>query len=133
MKIGIISDIHEDILSLSRALRMLEKERCDRVVSLGDIVGFDNGYYGAGRVQDAEACIRLVEKGFRRDLRIHRTSGCGVPGRYRNVGRSVANFPVFSGRGERVVSGWIRLRLPCRAMYSNYFWPQDSCSIILML
>jgi len=62
MKIGIISDIHEDILSLSLALRMLEKERCDRVVSLGDIVGFDNGYYGAGRVQDAEACIRLVKE-----------------------------------------------------------------------
>lgn len=62
MKIGIISDIHEDVISLTRVLRILEKERCDRVVSLGDIVGFDNGYYGLSLVQDAEECIRLVKE-----------------------------------------------------------------------
>ncbi|MBN1197894.1 MAG: metallophosphoesterase family protein [Bacteroidales bacterium] len=62
MKIGILSDIHEDISSLSRALKILEKERCDQVVSLGDIVGFDHGHYGDSDLQDAEACIRLVRE-----------------------------------------------------------------------
>jgi len=62
MKIGIVSDIHEDVISLTRALQIMEKERCDQVVSLGDIVGFDNGYYGAARVQDAEECIRLLKE-----------------------------------------------------------------------
>lgn len=60
MKIGILSDIHEDILSLTRALQTFEKEGCDQVVSLGDIVGFNHGHYGDGFIQDAEACIRLV-------------------------------------------------------------------------
>jgi len=62
MKIGILSDIHEDINSLTHALRMLERERCDQVVSLGDIVGFDDGYYGASIIQDADECIRLVKE-----------------------------------------------------------------------
>lgn len=62
MKIGILSDIHEDILSLTRALRILEKEGCNQVVSLGDIVGFDNGHYGTGAIQNADECIRLVRE-----------------------------------------------------------------------
>ena len=62
MKIGILSDIHEDVAYLSTVLRILEKEHCDQVVSLGDIVGFDGGYYGASRIQDANECIRLVKE-----------------------------------------------------------------------
>ncbi|MBE0646617.1 MAG: metallophosphoesterase [Bacteroidales bacterium] len=62
MKIGILSDIHEDVNSLSQALRMLENERCDQVISLGDIVGYDDGYYGTSRIQDANECIRLVKE-----------------------------------------------------------------------
>lgn len=62
MKIGIVSDIHEDISSLTKVLNILEKEGCDQVISLGDIVGYDDGYYGSGRKQDAEECIRLVKE-----------------------------------------------------------------------
>jgi len=62
MKIGIISDIHEDVTSLTRVLRVLEKERCDQVISLGDIIGFDDGHYGSSSIQDAEECIRLVKE-----------------------------------------------------------------------
>lgn len=62
MKIGILSDIHEDIQLLTQALRVLDKERCDRLVSLGDIVGVDYGYYGDARIQDAEECIRLIKE-----------------------------------------------------------------------
>jgi len=62
MKIGIVSDIHEDVTTLTRVLRVLEKERCDQVISLGDIVGYDDGHYGTSRIQDAEECIRLVKE-----------------------------------------------------------------------
>ncbi|NQV02695.1 MAG: metallophosphoesterase [Bacteroidia bacterium] len=62
MKIGILSDIHEDVISLIRALQIMEKERCDRVISLGDIVGFDDGHYGASRIQDSNECVRLVKE-----------------------------------------------------------------------
>lgn len=60
MRVGILSDIHEDVSSLSLAFRKLEQERCDQVISLGDILGVDNGYYGNARIRDAEACVRLV-------------------------------------------------------------------------
>jgi len=62
VKIGILSDIHEDVSSLTKILRILEKERCDQVISLGDIIGFDDRYYGASRIQDADECIRLVKE-----------------------------------------------------------------------
>jgi len=60
MKIGILSDIHEDVNSLTQVLRVMEKERCDQVISLGDIVGYDHGFNGSGKIQDADECIRLV-------------------------------------------------------------------------
>jgi len=62
MKIGILSDIHEDVLSLTRALQVLQKEGCHQVVSLGDIVGVDHGHYGACELPDAEECIRLIRE-----------------------------------------------------------------------
>lgn len=62
MKIGILSDIHEDVLSLDRALQILQKEGCRQVISLGDIVGVDHGHYGACELPDADECIRLIRE-----------------------------------------------------------------------
>ncbi len=60
MKLGLISDIHEDIVSLQKGLTLLYKEHCDQIVCLGDIIGFSNPYYPYGDTKDANACIDMV-------------------------------------------------------------------------
>jgi diadenosine tetraphosphatase ApaH/serine/threonine PP2A family protein phosphatase len=51
MKYGILGDIHANLSALQAVLAALEKERVDRVISVGDVVG-----YGAA----PRECIRLV-------------------------------------------------------------------------
>jgi predicted phosphodiesterase len=62
VRIGIISDIHEDILSLEGILRAIEKEKVDHVVCLGDILGYDDTHYPAVSRADGDECIRLVKE-----------------------------------------------------------------------
>ncbi len=53
MRIGIISDIHSNLEALTQSLGALERHRPDRVVCLGDVVG-----YGAS----VNECCELVRK-----------------------------------------------------------------------
>jgi diadenosine tetraphosphatase ApaH/serine/threonine PP2A family protein phosphatase len=53
VRIGIISDIHSNLEALTCSLAALERHRPDRVVCLGDVVG-----YGAS----VNECCRLVRK-----------------------------------------------------------------------
>jgi diadenosine tetraphosphatase ApaH/serine/threonine PP2A family protein phosphatase len=53
MRIGILSDIHANLEALTQALAALERHRPDRVVCLGDVVG-----YGAS----VNECCDLVRK-----------------------------------------------------------------------
>jgi diadenosine tetraphosphatase ApaH/serine/threonine PP2A family protein phosphatase len=53
MRIGIISDIHSNLEALSQSLAALERHRPDRVICLGDVVG-----YGAS----VNECCDLVRK-----------------------------------------------------------------------
>ncbi len=46
MLLGVISDIHEDIIALEKALTFLEKRNCDQIICLGDIVGYANDLDG---------------------------------------------------------------------------------------
>lgn len=62
MKIGFISDIHEDYAALLKAVRVLEKARCDALICLGDIVGFSYPYQRYFGSRDAEACVTLVRQ-----------------------------------------------------------------------
>ncbi len=62
MKIGFISDIHEDIFSLEKALNILSDEKCDSVICLGDIVGFTLPFYRYIESRNAEECVRLVKE-----------------------------------------------------------------------
>jgi predicted phosphodiesterase len=62
MKIGFIADIHEDINSLKLALKVLEEHVCEKIVCLGDIVGYPVPYYGFLRSRNASEVLKLVKE-----------------------------------------------------------------------
>lgn len=60
MKLGIISDIHEDLPRLKMALHLLDKLGCDTVACLGDIIGYVVPAFGYFEERNATECIQLV-------------------------------------------------------------------------
>ncbi|GEM_PF-1046861 len=62
MKIAVISDVHEDVVNLKSALRMIEREKCDEIICLGDILGypFMRGRYPESR--NFRECIKLIRQ-----------------------------------------------------------------------
>ncbi len=62
MRIALISDIHEDLISLENAFRIIEKKKCDEVVCLGDIVGYNSSFYNYQNSKNASKCVQLVKK-----------------------------------------------------------------------
>ena len=62
MKIAFISDIHEDVLSLKRAISLIEKAGCDEIICLGDISGFSVPYYNYYSSRNASECLSIVIK-----------------------------------------------------------------------
>ena len=61
MKLGILSDIHEDVTKLKKAIRDLEKSNCDELICLGDIVGFSHFYEEYIEQRDANECISIIK------------------------------------------------------------------------
>jgi len=62
LKIAIISDIHEDAVSLKKALAIAERERCDHIVCLGDILGYPYKRAAYAHTRNASECILLIKK-----------------------------------------------------------------------
>ncbi len=61
MRIGFISDIHEDIDNLRLAVKKLEAKSCEKIVCLGDIVGFSGLHYPYESTRSAERCVKLIQ------------------------------------------------------------------------
>lgn len=62
MKIAIISDIHEDVVSLQQALFSIDKLKCDEIYCLGDISGFSVPHYAYFDTRNAHECLKLVRE-----------------------------------------------------------------------
>ena len=62
MKIGIISDIHEDIKRLKEAFVILRKEKCRKIVCLGDFTGYSVPFCGFLQSRNARGVIKLLKK-----------------------------------------------------------------------
>lgn len=62
MRLGFITDIHEDVENLKDAFSVVEKEKCDTVICLGDIVGFTIPFYRYIESRNAEECVKLVRE-----------------------------------------------------------------------
>lgn len=62
MKYALISDIHEDVVSLKLALNKIKKLSCDEIICLGDISGFSAPFYNYYDTRDARECLRLIRE-----------------------------------------------------------------------
>ena len=60
MRLAIITDIHEDLISLQAVLRAIEKFSCEEIVCLGDISGYSVPYYDYLNSRNAHECLALV-------------------------------------------------------------------------
>lgn len=60
MRIGIITDIHEDAERLSRSITELEHKNCDMIACLGDITGYDDRFYDYDYSRNPDYCIDLI-------------------------------------------------------------------------
>jgi predicted phosphodiesterase len=61
MKLSVIADIHSDLISLQEALREIDKQKCDKILCLGDIVGYNQYFEGSPDGRDADACVKMVK------------------------------------------------------------------------
>lgn len=62
MKIGVITDIHEDLISLKKAIEFFEKNNCNDLVCLGDIVGFDPNHHTHSDTRNSSECIHIIKE-----------------------------------------------------------------------
>ena len=62
MKLGVIADIHSDFPSLENAVKAIRGAGCERILCLGDIVGYSYHYADYLDGRDPDACIQMVRE-----------------------------------------------------------------------
>lgn len=62
MKIGFIADIHEDVTRLNESIKILEDNKCDKIVCLGDFIGYSMPYYGFLSSRNGHEVISIIKK-----------------------------------------------------------------------
>jgi len=62
VRLAILSDIHEDLVSLKRVLKKIERKGYDLMICLGDISGYSKPYYRYRRSRNAPACLELIRQ-----------------------------------------------------------------------
>lgn len=65
MRIGIITDIHENVHMLREALRLAADCSCDELACLGDMVGYDRRFYRFADKRSAKECLGLIRANCR--------------------------------------------------------------------
>lgn len=65
MKIGIITDIHENVSMLEAVLRLADANGCDELACLGDIAGYDRRFYNYHFRRSARQCVSLIKSNCR--------------------------------------------------------------------
>jgi len=60
MRYAIISDIHEDVAGLQRAISKIDKLQCDKIICLGDISGFSVPHYHHFDIRNAHECLKIL-------------------------------------------------------------------------
>jgi predicted phosphodiesterase len=65
MRVGIITDIHENVIMLAEALKLAVSHKCDELVCLGDIVGYDPRFYSYGGTRSARVCLEMIRSSCR--------------------------------------------------------------------
>jgi len=61
MKLGIVSDIHEDSVRLEEAIAILGKRGCSEIACLGDIIGFSYPNFGFYKTRNASRCVEIIK------------------------------------------------------------------------
>ena len=62
MSVSVISDIQEDVVNLQNALDQILQLNVDKIVCLGDIVGFDAKHYNYEETRNAQQCIHILKE-----------------------------------------------------------------------
>ncbi len=121
MKLGIITDIHEDILSLREAFRILEKKGCNEVACLGDITGFELPFYNYRTERSAHDCLALIR------------ANCSIIVAGNHDLYSLRELPNHQG-GFNFPAGWYDLDYEERKILSqNKVWLYEADSLSSLL
>lgn len=62
MRLAVITDVHEDIVSLTGIFNVIEKIDCDAIACLGDISGFSVPHYNYYQNRNASESLRLIRQ-----------------------------------------------------------------------